>query len=163
MTDTATSTIEVVDSALTLALGDEMRRARERLDLDQADVARRMPDQPHAKTYASYEQGRRQCNVVRLYWIAAALETTAAELLLRAEMHLDVELAATGTIVDLQTLAADSEPGPLRRWARDRLESYPGATLARLDSVSLREMAVIFHMSITDLHRQLARFTPPPT
>lgn len=155
---------EVIDRVITRTLGEELRRARENTGLSQADLAARMPSDPHAKTLASYEQGARQCTVVRLCEIARALGVSPMDLLARALVHADVDLQTVGMQVDLQALTNDPRPElrPLRRWARARLAIHPTVKLARLDGHVIQEMAVIFGTTLTDLVSTLAKFTPNP-
>jgi transcriptional regulator with XRE-family HTH domain len=156
---------EVIDRVITRRLGEELRRAREHSGLSQTDLADRMPSEPHAKTLASYEQGVRQCTVVRLCEIARALGVSPMDLLARALLRTEIDLETIGMQVDLQALTNDTRPEirPLRRWARARLSIHPTATLARLDGNVIREMAIIFGTTLTDLVSTLAMFAPGPT
>jgi transcriptional regulator with XRE-family HTH domain len=153
---------EVIDRAITRTLGEELRRARENTGLSQAELVDRMPSELHPKTLASYEQGARQCTVVRFCEIARALDVSPMDLLARALLRTEVDLETIGMQVDLHALTNDSRPEirPLRRWARARLSIHPTATLARLDGNVIREMAVIFGTTMTDLVSTLAMFTP---
>jgi transcriptional regulator with XRE-family HTH domain len=153
---------EVVDRMITGALGEELRRARERTGLSQSELAARMPSELHPKTLASYEQGVRQCTVVRFCEIARALQASATDLLTRALHRAEIDLQAVDLQVDLHALTNDARPElrPLRRWARARLAMYPTATLTRLDGRVIQEMALIFGTTLTDLISMLAMFTP---
>jgi transcriptional regulator with XRE-family HTH domain len=153
---------EVIDRVITGALGEELRRARERIGLSQTELAARMPSALHPKTLASYEQGVRQCTVVRLCEIARALESSAVDLLARALHRAEIDLETLDLQVDLQALTDDTRPElrALRRWARARLATYPAATLARLDGRVVQEMALIFGTPLTELVSMLAMFTP---
>ena len=153
---------EVIDRVTTRALGEELRRAREQVGLSQADLAARLPSDPHAKTLASYEQGVRQCTVVRLCELARALDVSPIDLLARALLRTEIDLQTTGLHVDVQALTDDPRPElrPLRRWARARLTAYPAATLAHLDGPVLQEMSIFLGTTLTDLVGKLAMFTP---
>jgi transcriptional regulator with XRE-family HTH domain len=153
---------EVIDRVITRTLGEELRRTREDVGLSQAQLVARMPSDLHAKTLASYEQGVRQCTVVRLCEIARVLGVSAMDILARALLRAEVDLQTVGLQVDLQALTNDTRPElrPLRRWARARLATYPTSKLARLDGNVIQEMAVIFGTTLTDLVSKLAMFTP---
>jgi transcriptional regulator with XRE-family HTH domain len=154
--------VDVTGRAITRALGEELRRTREAAGLSQTDLVARMPSNLHIKTYATYEQGVRQCSVVRLCEIARALDAKAADILDRALLHAEVELQTIHVHVDLHALTHDTraELRPLRRWARARLAAYPTSRLARLDGTVIQEMAVIFGLTLSDLVSQLGPFTP---
>lgn len=156
---------EVTDRTITRALGEELRRTRESIGLSQAQLAARMPSDLHTKTLASYEQGARQCTVVRLCEMARALGVSATDILARALLRVEVDLLTVCLQVDLQALMQDARPElrPLRRWARARLATYPTARLTRLEGNVIKEMAVIFGITLTDLVSQLAMFTPTPS
>ncbi len=67
------------DSTLHRVFCDNCRRQRERLELTQADVAKRLAvSQP---TYAAIEAGRRMPGLDVVERVAVALQTTAAVLL----------------------------------------------------------------------------------
>jgi transcriptional regulator with XRE-family HTH domain len=153
---------DVSDRTITGALGEELRRAREKTGLSQTELAARMPSELHPKTLASYEQGVRQCTVVRLCEIARALQASAADLLIRALRRAELDLATVDLEIDLQALTNDTRPElrSLRRWARTRLATYPETTLARLEGRVVQEMAVIFGTTLTDLVSMLTMFTP---
>jgi transcriptional regulator with XRE-family HTH domain len=153
---------EVIDRAITRALGEELRRAREVVGLSQTELVARMPSDLHPKTLASYEQGVRQCTVVRLCEVARGLNASVLDILARALIRVELELATINLHVDLQALVNDSRPElkPLRRWARARLTNYPNSTLARLTGDVIQEMALIFGTTQTDLVSQLAMFSP---
>lgn len=156
---------EVIDRVIARTLGDELRRAREDAGLSQGELADRMPSDLHPKTLASYEQGARQCTVVRFCEIARALNVSPMDLLARALLRTELDLETVDVHVDLQALTADPRPEirPLRRWARARLSIHPTATLARLEGNVIKEMAVIFGTTMSDLVSTLAMFAPGTT
>src|SRR5262245_59013853 len=118
---------DVIDRVITRALGEELRRTREETGLSQSELVGRMPSGLHAKTLASYEQGARQCTVVRLCEITRALGISAMDVLARALLHAEIDLHTVRVQVDLQALTNDTRPElrSLRRWARARLVAYP--------------------------------------
>lgn len=155
---------EMIDQFIMRALGEELKRARENLGLSQAQLAARMPSGLHPKTLASYEQGSRQCTVVRLCEIARALGISANDLLAKALLHAEIDLRTARVLVDLQALANDmrADLRLLRRWARTRLTVYPTATLASLEGNTVQEMAMMLGTTITSLLSTLLNFAPKP-
>jgi transcriptional regulator with XRE-family HTH domain len=152
----------MADRAFTRALGEELRRAREHVGWSQSDLVARMPSRLHVKTLATYEQGIRQCTVVRLLEICRSLGVPAPDVLGRAMMHAEIDMQRVDLDVDLNALAADTrtELRPLRRWARNRLANNPVSGIARLDGSTIEEMAAIIGLHLSDLVRQLEMFTP---
>ncbi len=152
----------MADRAFTRALGEELRRVREHAGCSQSELVARMPSRLHVKTFATYEQGIRQCTVVRLLEICRTLAVAAPDVLGRAMMHAEIDMQRTGLDVDLNALAVDtrSELRPLRRWARNRLANNPVSEIARLDGSTIQEMAAIIGLRLSDLVRQLEMFSP---
>jgi transcriptional regulator with XRE-family HTH domain len=153
---------EMIDQVIARTLGEELKRARENLGLSQTELAARMPSDLHPKTLASYEQGVRQCTVVRLCEIARALNTSANDLLAKALLHAEIDLQTARMHVDLQALINDTRPELrlLRRWARTRLTVYPTTTVASLEGNAVQEMAVMLGTTITSLFDTLLNFAP---
>jgi transcriptional regulator with XRE-family HTH domain len=152
----------VADRAFTRALGEELRRARERVGWSQTDLVAQMPSRLHVKTLATYEQGIRQCTVVRLLEICRTLGVRAPDILGRAMLHAEIDVRTSGSLdVDLDAVLRETraEFRPLRRWARHRLASHPVAGIARLDGSTIQEMAAFIGISADNLVRQLEMFT----
>ena len=153
---------DVTSQAFTRALGEELRRARDHVGWSQAQLVARMPSDLHIKTLATYEQGARQCTVVRLLEICRTLSVSALDVLGRAMMRMEIDLQTVGLQVDLHAMLRDPrvELRPLRRWARNRLANNPMAGIARLDGGVVQEMAAMIGVSLSDLVHQLEMFTP---
>jgi transcriptional regulator with XRE-family HTH domain len=154
----------MINRLITRSLGEMLKRAREEAGLSQTDLAALLPSKPHAKTLAAYEQGARQCTVVRLCEIAGAVGVSPMDLLARALLHAEIELQTARVHVDLAILADESGPElrHLRKWARTRLAAYPERTIVELDGNALQEMAVIYNTTLTGLVNQLALYAPDP-
>jgi transcriptional regulator with XRE-family HTH domain len=153
----------MADRAFTRALGEELRRARERVGWSQTELVARMPSRLHVKTLATYEQGIRQCTVVRLLEICRTLGVRAPDVLGRAMLHAEIDVrTSSGLDVDLDAVLRETraEFRPLRRWARHRLTTHPVSGLARLHGDTIHEMAALIGTSVDDLVRQLEIFTP---
>jgi transcriptional regulator with XRE-family HTH domain len=152
----------ITGRTFTRALGEELRRTRERAGWSQSDLVARMPSHLHVKTLATYEQGIRQCTVVRLLEICWATGACAPDVLARAMLHTDIDLQTTDLYVELYALVLDTrtELRPLRRWARNRLAHNPVSTTARLDGSALQEIAAALGVELSTLIRQLEEFAP---
>jgi transcriptional regulator with XRE-family HTH domain len=153
----------VLDSALSKALGEELRRAREMAGISRAELVNRTPSEINVRTYATYEYGTRLCTVARFIEICAALEVSAPEILELALQRAKIHLRTIGLQVDLRALLRDrsTELTPLRGWAENRLATYPeDSGIARLTASVLQELAICFGLSKLDLINYLIMFTP---
>lgn len=155
----------VSSEVLTRALGEELRRVREDRGWSQSELARWMPTELHVKTLATYEQGIRQCTVVRLVEICRTLGVAAADVLSRAQLHMAVDLQKVGLEVDLHAVAGDtrSELRLLRRWARNRLANNPACGVVHLIPGALQEMAAVLGLTVAELVHQLEMYPAVPT
>lgn len=155
--------VDVADSVITRALGTELRRARNRVGWTRDELARQMPSGLHPRTLATYEDGSRQCTVLRLVEICLALGIAAPDVLGLALQRAEVDLDAIRLQVDLHAIMRDErkELERLRQWAQKRLENDPNAPdVVRLESAAIREMAVLLDYTPSDLFRHLAQFGP---
>jgi transcriptional regulator with XRE-family HTH domain len=153
----------VLDSTLSKALGEELKRARDMVGLSRAELVNRTRSEINARTYATYEHGTRLCTVARFVEICDALGVSAPETLELALQRAKVHLRTIGLQVDLRALSRDksAELTPLRGWAKNRLEAYPeDSGVARLTVGVLQELAVCFGLSQPDLVKHLIMFTP---
>jgi transcriptional regulator with XRE-family HTH domain len=153
---------EVADRAITKAIGEQLRRVREDVGWSQSELAARIPSGLHVKTLATYEQGVRQCSVVRLVEICRTLGVAAPDLLGLALQHAEIDLQTVGLQVDLHAVVRDTrgELRPLRKWARNRLAINPASGIARLDQNVVQEMAAFAGFALSDLVRYLEMFAP---
>lgn len=154
---------EETDRTITRVLGEELRRARDDLGWTRAELVSRMPSNVHVQTLAYYEQGLRQCTVVRLVEICKALGVSAPELLGLALQRAEIDLHNIALRVDLHALLEDkrTELRPLRRWARNRLADAPDASgVARLDRAVIDELALFLGFTRAQFVRYLVGFTP---
>jgi transcriptional regulator with XRE-family HTH domain len=153
----------VAEGAITRALGEELRRARDSVGWTRAELVERAPSDLQVRTYATYEHGSRQCTVTRFVEICAALGVSAPDVLELALQRAEVHLETIGLQVDLRALldAEQSELEPLRRWATNRLRANTDRSgVARLTTAVLQEMAVCLDLTRAQLVRYLVRFTP---
>jgi hypothetical protein len=61
------------DGMITRAIGEEICRVRRSIGWTRSQLVERMPTDIHIRTLAAYEQGARQCAIVRLVEICVAL------------------------------------------------------------------------------------------
>lgn len=154
------------DSRIILAIGEELRRARDSLGWSRAELVKRLSPTVPVNTYACYEKGIRQCSIPRLVEICRALGVAASELLGLALQRARVDLQTAGVQVDLHKVLDDDQEGlePLRRWARNRLETdLVGRGVAWLEWDLIKELAMFFDVAGPDLVNRLMAFTPEVT
>jgi len=155
--------VGATDGAITRALGEELRRVRHQAGLSRAELVDQMSSDIHVRTLATYEQGARQCTVVRLVEICRTLGVAAPDVLWLALQRAELDLETTGLQVDLRAVIRDErvEFGPLRRWAHKRLERDPdGQGIARLNRAVVQEIAIFLDYSWQELVRYLLKFSP---
>ncbi|MPZ79834.1 MAG: helix-turn-helix domain-containing protein [Actinophytocola sp.] len=152
----------VTDEAVSRLLGEELRRARDRIGLTRAQLIARMPADIHTHTLASYESGIRQCTVVRFVEICRALGVAAPSVLGLALQRAKVELQTLTLQVDLPAVLRDdtAEFAQVRRWASNRLTQSEESEVAFLEPAAVDEMAHIFGIPRPALVDYLATFPP---
>jgi transcriptional regulator with XRE-family HTH domain len=153
----------VAEGVITRAIGEELRRARNRVGWTRAELVERLHSDLRVHTYATYENGTRRCTVARFVEICSALEVPAPDILELAMQRAEINLRTIGLQVDLRALLEDkqAELKPLRRWATNRLRAnIDRSGVARLTTAVLQEMAVCLDLTRSQLVRYLVRFTP---
>jgi transcriptional regulator with XRE-family HTH domain len=152
----------ISDEVVYRAVGEDLRRAREKAGLTRAELVKRLPSTIKVQTLGSYERGTRQCAIPRLVELCHALRVTVPDLLELALQRAQIDPQAISLRIDLPAITRDErcELQPIRRWAEARLADDPHETVARLDPVTVREMATIFGYTRTELVTYLAAFTP---
>lgn len=159
-----TALVGVTDGAIARHLGDELRRVRDALGLTRQQVIDRMDSDIHPQTLASYENGIRQCTIVRLVEICRALGVSAGDVVTLSLQRAKTELYSQTLLVDLPALLRHSDMtfDQVRTWARMRIANGAGeANIARLEPAAVREMAFIFGVPLDEFIAHLAAFTPP--
>lgn len=148
---------------ITRALGDEIRRVRDHNGWTRAELVDRMASDIHVQTLATYEQGVRQCTVVRLIEICRALGVAAPDVLGLALQRAELDLKLIGVRVDVRAIARDerNEYAAIQDWAGRRLSvDQDGAGVVYLDRTAIREMAVILGYTEEQLYAYLVKFIP---
>jgi transcriptional regulator with XRE-family HTH domain len=154
-------------SAITRAVGEELRRARDDRGWSRPDLVRRLRNRLPVNTYACYEQGIRQVSIPRLVELCETLGVAAPDLLGLALQRAEVDPRTSGVRVDLHKVVADKRDmlRLLRRWARHRLKNdIDDSGVTRLEWSFINEMAVFLGLSGPELLGYLREFAPeaPP-
>lgn len=160
-TDAGPNTQEVTEKALSRAIGEELRRAREATGWSRLQLVARLPSGIGDRTLLSYEHGTRHLTVIRLLEICRALGFAAPTLLTRALQRARLELANLVLQVDLRALLNDESDTfrPMVQWARNKLNKHPDGVV-ELPPSSVAELADFVGYPYEDLAKYLARFAP---
>jgi transcriptional regulator with XRE-family HTH domain len=144
------------------ALGDELRRARLRHRWTRNELRARLGLSLSPHTLATYEQGSRSIAVLRLVELARVLEVPVLDLLAAALQR--AGRADDGLRLDLTAAASirDGRLGPLRRWARCRLDSVRAGqpTVIPVGPAAVSYLAELCGMTTGDLTNQLDQVLP---
>jgi transcriptional regulator with XRE-family HTH domain len=152
---------EVAEKAISRALGEELRRAREAKGWSRAQLVARLPSGIGDRTLLSYEHGTRHLTVLRFIELCRALGVAAPTLLTQALQRARIHLQNLVLRIDLRYLLNDrSDPfRPMHQWARNKLNENPGAVV-ELPPSSVRELATFTGCTFKELANHLARFQP---
>jgi len=155
---------DAVEGVVTRALGEEIRRVRDAAGITRAKLIEDMDSDIHVQTLATYEQGIRQCTVIRFVEICTALGVAAPDVLGLALQRAKIDLQTIGLQVDLRAIIADNRPatGTIRKWARKRLAADPnGSGVVHLTISAIQELAVLFdYTNYEQLVDELIKFAP---
>jgi transcriptional regulator with XRE-family HTH domain len=155
---------DVPAKALSRAIGEELRRAREDKGWTRAQLVRCLPSGIGDRTLLSYEHGTRHLTVVRLLELCRPLDVAAPTLLTHALQRARLELANLALQVDLRDLIDDKNDKfrPMVQWARNKLNKHPDG-IAELVPSSVEELADFVGYTSDELANYLARFVPAVT
>ena len=153
----------VADKAISRAIGEELRRAREAKGWTRAQLVARLPSGIGDRTVLSYEHGARNLTVLRLIELCRVLDVGAPHLLGLALQRARACLENLTLWVDLRALLDDNttEFRPVAVWARRLLaeQSYGVVTVA---PAAVETLAIMIGCSQGDLAAHLGRFVPDP-
>ena len=107
-TDATQAPEDTTAKAIAVALGGELRRAREVMGLSRAQFVALLPSGIGERTLLAYEHGLRQVTVARLAELCDVLGVTPSTLLTEALQKARIHLANLVLRVDLQALIKDS-------------------------------------------------------
>lgn len=144
-------------------LGKELRQLRRRRGWTRKQLNSAMQADISLQTLATYELGTRQCSVVRLAEICAALDEQPHLVLQRVDQR--IFAAASGDVqVDLRRVASTPQPElqPLRRWAASQmgLDSTAATGVVSLNLSAVERMAELCGVETHDLLTRLSQLSP---
>jgi transcriptional regulator with XRE-family HTH domain len=151
----------VAERAISRAVGEELRRAREAKGWSRAQLVGMLPSGIGDRTLLSYEHGTRHLTVLRLVELCRALGVAAPSLLNQALQRARIHLQNLVLQIDLRQLLADNSDTyrPMSQWARNKLAENPDGVVELAPS-SVRELAAFVGCQHRGLANYLARFIP---
>ena len=149
--------------AIAVALGAELRRAREAKGLSRAQFIRLLPSGIGERTLLAYEHGLRQLTIVRFAELCDALGATPSVLLTEALQRARINLTSMALRVDLRALANNNRIKfqPLIGWAKNKLSECPSGIAEVAPSV-VAEFATLMGYTRVEVAEYLATFLPEP-
>jgi transcriptional regulator with XRE-family HTH domain len=143
------------------ALGEELRRAREKGRWSRAEFVKRLPSGIGDRTLLAYEHGLRHLTIIRLIELCEALGVVPTDVMTLAFERARLQLENLVLQVDLRAMIANKSMKfrPMHQWACNRLNDTPTG-IAELTPTALRELAAMIGYPRKDLADYLARFTP---
>lgn len=152
---------EVTEKAISRAIGEELRRAREANGWSRSQLVARLPSGIGDRTLLSYEHGTRHFTLLRFIELCAALDVAAPTLLNQGLQRARLQLQNVVLQINLRELLSDRNERfrSLIPWARNKLLEYPEGVVA-LPPSSVRELATFIGRPYHELAGYLARFIP---
>jgi transcriptional regulator with XRE-family HTH domain len=152
---------EATASAIARALGDELRRERERRGWSRAQFVRRLPSRIGDRTLLAYEHGLRQITVLRLIELSQGLDVPASAIVDQGLQRARIALDNLVLRVDLRQLLQDTNNTyrPLFPWARNRLNDSTDGVI-EVTPTGVQELAASIGRRRQELSAYLAKFTP---
>jgi len=157
-------TNKAMEKAVSQAIGEELRRAREAHGWSRAKFIALLPSGIGERTLLAYEKGLRNISVTRLEELCAHLGVDASNLLSRALQTARIHLENLELQVDLHKLLNDQAFTfkSLHQWARNKLTETSDGIVAVTPSAT-RELAAFMGCTHSELAHYLARFLPEDT
>lgn len=143
----------VQDSDVNVALGAEMRAAREAAGLTRPELVAQLPFKTTVPSVLNWELGHRAASYARLIEWGRALNRPAPDLLRGAIERVD-SIPSLLVEIDLVQLCKDTTPAlaTLRTWAQNKLAvGAAGEPLARIHHSVIREWAVQLGVSLPQM------------
>ncbi|GAB1512546.1 helix-turn-helix domain-containing protein [Actinophytocola sp. KF-1] len=152
---------EITEKAISRAVGEELRQARESAGWSRNSFVTRLPSGIGARTLLSYEHGTRHLTLLRFIELCAAMDAAAPTLLNQALQRAQIHLRNLVLQIDLRHLLNDRNPRflPLFQWAHNKLIDYPDG-IVELPPSSVRELATFMGCPHQVLADYLAQFIP---
>jgi transcriptional regulator with XRE-family HTH domain len=152
---------DVTAKTVSVAVGEELRRAREARGWSRAQFIAQLPSGIGERSLLAYEHGLRHLTILRLLELCYGLEVTAPTLLNQALQKARIHLANLVLRVDLRELVNDRSIKfrPMVHWAQNKLNKCPSG-IAELTPSVVAELATFMGHEHRDLAVYLAKFTP---
>lgn len=152
---------EPSDKDISRALGEELRRAREALDLSRAQLVERLPSGIGDRTLLSYEHGTRHLTMVRFIELCAGLTVDSPTLHRQALQRARIYTENMNILVDLKALINDGSDTfrPLVQWARNALNNNPSGIM-EVEPAVVQHLALFLGCTHQQLAKYLARLLP---
>lgn len=147
------------DAEVNVAVGAEVRAAREASGLTRPELVAQLPFKTTVATLLNWELGKRSISYARLVEACRTLNRTAPDLLRRAIDRVD-SIHAMTVELDIEQLSADTNPefGTLRTWAVHKLASRVDAgPIVQVHHTVIREWAVLLAVPLVDLVHHLEK------
>jgi transcriptional regulator with XRE-family HTH domain len=153
----------VLDKAISRAIGEELRRAREANEWTRAQLVARLPSGIGDRTLLSYEHGTRHLTALRLIELCQVLEVGAPRLLGLALQRARARLENLTLWVDLRALLDHNttEFRPVKVWAHRILAEHPDGVV-EVAPAAVETLAIMIGCPRGDLAAYLGRFVPAP-
>jgi transcriptional regulator with XRE-family HTH domain len=152
---------DVTEKAISRAIGEELRRAREANGWSRRYLVTRLPSGIGDRTLLSYEYGTRHLTLLRFIELCRALGVAAPTLLNQALQRARIHLQNLVLQIDLHQLLNDRNDTflPMVQWAHNKLIECP-AGIVELPPSSVRELATFLGCPSHELGAYLATFIP---
>lgn len=152
---------ELLDDAITSAVGEELRRLREARRWSRGQVVAMLPSRIGDRSLLAYEHGTRQLSLLRLAELSWALDVAASTVFSRGLQRSRLLLHRSTLAVDLRALAADERVHfkALVQWAKNMLCDCPDG-IAEVEPATVKHFARFVGCSEKEMTDHLLRFTP---
>jgi transcriptional regulator with XRE-family HTH domain len=156
--------VETTEKAISRAVGEELRRARDAKGWTRGQLVARLPSGIGDRTLLSYEHGTRHLTLLRFVEVCGVLGEAAPQLLDRALHRARVQLENLVLRVDVRQVAAQRDERflALTQWARNKLVRDPSGVV-KLAPSAVVELADFIGCSNVELARYLTRFAAEET
>jgi transcriptional regulator with XRE-family HTH domain len=147
--------------AVSRAIGDELRRAREARGWSRDYLVKRLPSGICDRTLLSYEHGIRHLTLLRFIELCQALRVDAPSLVRQALQRARIDLSNLTLRIDVRMLLKDGSDTyrPMVQWARNVLNQNPDG-IVDIEPVAVMNLAWFVGCTYRDLANYLARFIP---
>jgi hypothetical protein len=152
---------ELLDDAITIAVGEELRCLREARHWSRLRLVEKLPSGIGDRTLLSYEHGTRQMTLLRLAELSWALDVAAPTVFSRGLQRAGLLIETLTIAVDLQALLADDRVTfrPLEQWAKNTLNDHPNG-IAEVEPAVVKNLARCIGCTQRELTDHLLRFIP---